>query len=160
MGLLEKIPEHANKLSPKSITVARIIFGIFSIIPVIVGIVAVINSGNWYPLLIMLVVSILFFLFGFFWSKKQYQYCRWWMSEEGLYIQKGVFWRKRVLVPQNRVQHTDVAQGPLERRFNLAKLIVHTAGTRDASVTLGGIELETANSLRDQLIDQDQADAV
>ncbi len=160
MGLLENTPENANKLSPKFVTVNRIIFGIISLIPIIIGIVALIKSGNWYPLLIMLAVALLFFLFGFIWSKKYYQYSRWWFSGEGLYIQRGVFWRKRILVPQNRVQHTDVAQGPLDRKYQLGKLVMHTAGTRDASVTLSGITLEVANQLRDKLIDLDQADAV
>ncbi len=160
MGLLEKTPEYANKLSPKSVTVTRIIFAIVSVIPIIIGIVARVTSGNWYPLFILLGVAIGFFLLGFIWSKKRYQYSRWWYQDEGLYIQKGVIWRRRILVPKNRVQHTDVSQGPLERKFELGQLKVNTAGTKDASVELSGIELKVANELRNRLIDETNSDAV
>ncbi len=160
MGLLENTPEYANKLSPKSIITARIVFAIVSIIPIAVGVFARVSSGNWYPLFIMLGVAVLIFLVGFVYSKKRYQYSRWWYENEGLYIQKGVVWRRRILVPQNRVQHTDVSQGPLERKYTLAHLKVHTAGTKDSSVELSGIELEVANKLRDRLIDKDKTDAV
>jgi len=73
------------------------------------------------------------------------------MNDHGLYINRGVFWRKKIVVPRNRVQHTDVTQGPLERKFNLSQLIVHTAGTRNASVTLPGILFKDAEDLRESL---------
>ncbi|WP_251358502.1 PH domain-containing protein [Kangiella sp. TOML190] len=160
MSLFEQIPEDAQSLSPKSITITRIIFSIFSIGVLALAVFIAVVSGEWTRFGYGLVAAILLWLFGFFWSKKRYDYSRWWFSEEGLYLQRGVFWRKRILVPQNRVQHTDVAQGPLDRKYHLGKLVVHTAGTRDASVTLSGVELEVANELRDRLIDSEQTDAV
>jgi membrane protein YdbS with pleckstrin-like domain len=77
-----------------------------------------------------------------------YSYC---MNNHGLFIHQGVFWRKKIVVPKNRVQHTDVTQGPLARKFNLAELIVHTAGTRNASVKVQGISHVEAESLRSSL---------
>jgi membrane protein YdbS with pleckstrin-like domain len=63
-------------------------------------------------------------------------------------------------VPSSRVQHTDVAQGPVERAFDLATLVVYTAGTQHASVTLNGLKNETALAIRDYLIDRDDDDAL
>lgn len=160
MSLLENTPENANKLSPKSITVLRIIFSVISFAPVLLAAFIAFMSDEWSRLLFGLIAGVIVFVFGFVWSKKRYQYSRWWFEQEGLYIQKGVIWRRRILVPQNRVQHTDVSQGPLERKYTLGQLTVHTAGTRDASVVLSGIELEVANQLRDRLIDDHQSDAV
>jgi uncharacterized protein len=77
---------------------------------------------------------------------------RWRFGEQGLEIKRGVWFRQEVSVPRARVQHTDVHQGPLLRKFGLAKLIVHTAGTRDATVELEGLNIETARSLRDHLV--------
>ena len=68
----------------------------------------------------------------------------------------GIFWRSETFVPRTRVQHTDVVQGPLQRLFELATLIVHTAGTQDASVGLGGLSYETALPIRDFLIGGDE----
>lgn len=69
----------------------------------------------------------------------------------GLEIHAGVWWRSVVTVARSRIQHLDVTQGPLERRFGLATLSIHTAGTQDATVSLGGIAHETAMELRDDL---------
>lgn len=153
MSLLNNIPSNANKLDPKSITVSRIVFTVISLIILLAGSGTIFGSKHWLSIVIPVAIAISFFLFGLYWSKKSYTCSFWWFAEEGLYIQRGVYWRKRILVPKNRVQHTDVAQGPLARKYEIAKLVVHTAGTRDSSVTLDGISLETANELRDLLID-------
>ena len=71
-----------------------------------------------------------------------------------------MIWRSVVSVPQTRVQHTDVSQGPLERALGLATLIIHTAGTQNASVSLGGLRREDAQRIRDYLVDVDERDAV
>lgn len=160
MSLTNSLPENANKLSPKSITVARITLAIVcSIIFIALSGFALVKA-DWLPVLIGLGISLFIFILGFIWIQKRYQYSRWWYEQEGLYIQKGVIWRRRIFVPQNRVQHTDVSQGPLQRKYNLAQLKVNTAGTKDASVELSGIELGIANNLRNQLIDEEQSDAV
>ena len=60
-------------------------------------------------------------------------------GEDELAIRRGLLVRVRTIVPFGRVQHIDVAQGPIERRFGLATLILHTAGTRGAAVPLPGL---------------------
>ncbi len=88
---------------------------------------------------------------------KRYQYA---LTEQGLVIHRGVFWRQMIVIPRNRIQHTDITTGPLERRKSLAKLIVHTAGTRDAHVTLHGLLESRAAELRKELIVATQDDTV
>ena len=61
-------------------------------------------------------------------------------------------WRTVVTVPRSRVQHTDVSQGPLERRFGLGTLVVYTAGTDHARVSLGGLAHAHALRIREQLL--------
>ncbi len=63
-------------------------------------------------------------------------------------------------MPRSRVQHTDVSQGPLERRFDLATLVLHTAGTQHAAVSLGGLSHKAALAIRDYLIEGGAGDAV
>jgi membrane protein YdbS with pleckstrin-like domain len=75
----------------------------------------------------------------------------WRVDERGVEIRDGVWWRSRVAVPRSRVQHLDVVQGPVQRRFGLGTLVLHTAGTADASVPLAGLAHETALALRDDL---------
>ena len=68
-------------------------------------------------------------------------------------------------MPRSRVQHTDVEQGPLQRKYGVATLIVHTAGMEEAKVRLEGLTRGTALRIRDYLIqdsarERDRGDAV
>ena len=89
---------------------------------------------------------------GLWWPGRAFARLRYRLGTEGLEIQRGVIWRSTLFVPRSRVQHTDISQGPLERRFGLASLIVHTAGSENASVQLPGLPNDEALSLRDQLL--------
>jgi hypothetical protein len=82
------------------------------------------------------------------------------LDERGLEIRRGVLWRRVLFVPRSRIQHTDVNQGPIERHYGLAHLVVHTAGTVSASVRLEGLEQDTAVRIRNRLVRVDDDDAV
>ncbi len=71
------------------------------------------------------------------------------MAEDELHIQHGLWTRTRTVVPFGRVQHIDVAQGPIERAFGVGRLILHTAGTRSSAVDLPGLEFGQAGRMRD-----------
>lgn len=144
-SLIEQLPDNKKQLHPDSIKVSRISTALVCLIIAIVPTAIAIFSDNFWLMYIGLAVAAIIFTIGFIWAKKSYDYTWYWLADEGLYIQSGVWWRKKTLIPFNRVQHTDVAQGPLERKYKLGKLVTHTAGTRDASVSLDGILLDTAH---------------
>ena len=81
------------------------------------------------------------------------------VDPDGLRIQRGVFWRKTIWIPITRVQHTDVSQGPLQRKYGLATLTVHTAGTEGASIPLPGLEHGVATRLSEHLRPDRERDA-
>lgn len=85
--------------------------------------------------------------------KKAHEHASWCLTPSGLEIRRGIWWRSQISVPLARVQHTDVHQGPLMRKYGLAKLIVHTAGTENSTVELNGLSVGTAQQLRDALIE-------
>lgn len=72
-------------------------------------------------------------------------------TEDELHVRSGLWTRARVAVPFGRVQHIDVTQGPLQRAFGLATLVLHTAGTRSNAVPLPGLEVQEAERLRDEI---------
>lgn len=88
------------------------------------------------------------------WAPVAYRHAAWRCDAVGIEIRRGVFWRRSILVPRSRIQHTDIVEGPLLRRFGLAKLSVHTAGNEFAEVDLEGIEREVAFVLRDSLLER------
>ena len=75
------------------------------------------------------------------------------LDDRVLVLRFGIFWQTSVMIPLSRLQHLDVQQGPLERRFGLATLIVHTAGTENASHEIPHLEHRTALQLREHLIE-------
>ena len=81
------------------------------------------------------------------------------VDETGMQIKRGILWRKATSIPRSRVQHTDVAQGPLQRSFGLARLTIYTAGTEGASIPLNGLAHEIALKLRDHLLPAHEDDA-
>jgi len=74
------------------------------------------------------------------------------LDDDGLEYQHGWLWRHHISVPRSRMQHTDVTQGPYERRFGLATLVIHTAGTAHAAISIDGLSHETALAFRDALL--------
>jgi uncharacterized protein len=73
------------------------------------------------------------------------------LSNDQIQIQRGNFWRVDTIMPFSRVQHIDIAEGPLERVFGLASLVMHSAGTHNSVVTLPGLTRNDAQDLRDHI---------
>jgi membrane protein YdbS with pleckstrin-like domain len=82
------------------------------------------------------------------------------VDDRTIEIRRGVYWRAVITVPRSRVQHTDVSQGPLERSFGLGTLVIYTAGTEHAKVSLSGLEHTRALRIREHLLPTEGGDAV
>jgi hypothetical protein len=96
---------------------------------------------------------------GLWLGLRQFRHVAWRLDEEGIAIRRGRLFQRETRVPATRVQHLDLKRGPLQRRRNLATLIVHTAGTRHSAVTLPHLDAGDAERLRDVLgrqIDHDE----
>ena len=86
-----------------------------------------------------------------------------WGYREGtdeLFVKHGLFKRVLTVVPFGRVQHIDISQGPVERRYGLGTLSLHTAGTRSAEVSLPGLAQDDAEAMRDRIRAQIRQDLV
>lgn len=94
------------------------------------------------------------------WPVLEYRHTSYRVDALGIEIRRGVYWRVVIHVPRSRVQHTDVSQGPVERRFGLGTLVIYTAGTDYARVDIAGLEHGVALRLRDQLLSSGESDAV
>ena len=103
------------------------------------------------PLLIWLATS---------WPPLSYRHWSYRLDEAGIDIRSGVWFRHDIAVPRSRVQHTEVSQGPIERRYGLGTLVIYTAGTEHARVVLPGLRHERATWIRDSLRPGQSADAV
>jgi len=76
--------------------------------------------------------------------------------EDDLLVRRGILFRNLVVVPYGRMQYVDVQAGPIDRRFGIANVQLHTAspGT-DAHIP--GLAPEEAARLRDRLARRGEA---
>lgn len=82
----------------------------------------------------------------------QWRYRRWRFAlrSDDLWIRQGVIWRSTSVIPYARLQFVDTTQGPLDRLFGLAQLVVHTAAP-GTSGRLPGLDAADAEVLREKL---------
>ncbi len=148
-------PQGWQPLPDEARTVAGIT-GALTAVPIMVGLAAAVvlaNVDGW-PARIGIGLALLAAggLAGWSLGRARWRRTRWQLDERGLSVQRGLIWRSEVLVPRTRVQHLDLERGPIERRFGLATLVVHTAGTRMNALRQHGFLDADAVALRDALL--------
>lgn len=148
----QPLPEAARRCFRVS---ALLLAGVISLgaggVPLLI---ALIDREPGLPLRLLWLAMVVAAIFGFaLWrASVAYRSTRWRLDEDGLRVRRGRLWRREVLVPRARVQHLDIERGPIERRYGLATLIVHTAGTRLNALRQPGFDEDTAARLRDALV--------
>ncbi|WP_135805271.1 PH domain-containing protein [Halorussus marinus] len=73
------------------------------------------------------------------------------VRDDDLYLERGVLTRVHTVVPFVRVQHVDTQRGPIERAAGLSSVVVYTAGSRGADVTIPGLTPDRADALQERL---------
>ncbi|NVJ59596.1 MAG: PH domain-containing protein [Gammaproteobacteria bacterium] len=141
-----------------------IVFAVIFVALMIGQIIFLISKAIW-PEWWWIALEIIGLIGFFYWlvfayPKLKFLRTRWRFDDQGLFIYQGIIFRKQYAVPRSRVQHIDVTQGPIQRNYSIAELVIHTAGTMNASVNLTGIAFGTAVDVRDKLLNQEQHDAV
>jgi len=79
-------------------------------------------------------------------------------TEDELHVAHGVFVHTETSVAFHRVQHIDVAQGPIERMCGVCQLVLNTSGTLNSQIRLPGLSRATAEALRDEIRQHIRAD--
>lgn len=154
-----------HRLDPRVIPLHRITGGIFyaalaagALIALTINLL-ITDASSW-RMLVWLVLVIVAVWHVITWPPREYRHTSYRVDDQGIEIRRGVFWRVVINVPRSRVQHIDVSQGPLERRFGLGTLVIYTAGTDHAKVSLDGLAHERALRIREHLLPSGAGDAV
>lgn len=144
-----------RKLDPSyktySMVNATIGFGIFSLILLF----ALLFSGELNSLyrlgLLLLGLLLLWFIrlaikyYGY--GKKGYV-----LRQHDILYKSGIWWKRHVFVPKNRIQHVEIKKTPLEDVFNLSRLLLFTAGGSGSDLTIPGLKPEVAERLKENLM--------
>jgi membrane protein YdbS with pleckstrin-like domain len=159
----------ATRLSPRLIeldrAIGRITTAVVALFLIPGAVVSALTAGLpfWLDVLVIVGAAALCVVIGWHlhrWPPIDYAHASYTVDPEGLVVRRGVLWRHVISVPRSRVQHTDVSQGPIERRYGLGTIVIYTAGTEHAEVPLRGVEYDTAIAIRDLLLPQHRHDVV
>ncbi len=120
--------------------------------PIAAMILAVADEPSWWALVLGVAPPALAVGLALWQSSWAFRYTRWRLDDDGFRLRRGRWWRREVLVPRARVQHLDIERGPIERRFGLATLVMHTAGFHHGELRQAGFAEDDAMRLRDALV--------
>lgn len=146
----------ANQLNPRIKNVWRISDSIWIAIVFLCcfapfAIIAAVEPSETWAAIVALVVAVLFValfvLCVVVLPPIRYARWRYELTPEYLDIARGIFWRKRFIIPFIRVQNTDTRQGPVLRAFGLSSVTVATAAGEHE---IPGLGAEEADMLRDR----------
>lgn len=113
-----------------------------------------IDPRDWAPGAALAAALALLLLGVWFWVRPPKLYARlsYRLDDQGLSIESGRWWRRWTFVPRQRLQFVDLISGPIDQRFGLADLVLHTAGSEASEVRLPGLSREVAEALRAELL--------
>ena len=137
-------------LHPDFVKVTRIRWGLAAI-PFVVAALALESAGLLAPGAFLAPVLLLALYFVISAPLRRYHARGYRLDGDRLRVVRGILFRSDTVVPFGRVQHIDVEQGPVERTYKLATLVLHTAGNHNASVSLPGLAHADAMAMRETI---------
>lgn len=153
--------DHWQHLPPRGAGLAALGMAIAFAIPCVISAAFLARLTEWAsPWLLSPLIGALGAAFGAWIGIKRHRRTLWKLDQDGFALRQGRWWRTESRVPVSRVQHLDLKRGPLQRGLRLATLVIHTAGTRMAAVSVSGLDSSDAERLRDRLsrqLDPDDA---
>jgi membrane protein YdbS with pleckstrin-like domain len=143
------------RVSPKLATLRRTLLLVLDL-PVVVA--AAVLLGLWHTWLgaLVAVVGLGSVAWGFAVVGRRVRSWGYAERADDLLVTRGILNRQLVVVPYGRMQYVDVTAGPLDRRFGLATVQLHTAAAAtDAQIP--GLVPQEAARLRDRLAARGEA---
>ena len=103
-------------------------------------------------------VALLLLYYAFVTPARRFRRWGYAKTEDELHVAHGVLVHTETSVAFHRVQHIDVAQGPIERLCGVWQLVLNTSGTLNSQIKLPGLSRATAEGLRDEIRQHVRAD--
>jgi len=119
-------------------------------VPVVAVTCAFALTGRPRPAVLTLLAGAGVLLLALHAVSRRYAAWAWAEREDDLLLRRGVLVQRTTVVPYGRMQYVDVTAGPLDRRFGLATLVLHTAAAA-TDATVPGLRRDEAARLRDRL---------
>ncbi|MBK9983788.1 MAG: PH domain-containing protein [Saprospiraceae bacterium] len=137
------------RLEPAYKTVRYISSALISFIVVFVSWFALtIQFKEWPYSVSLFIFIVLISVWSILYSGIAYRYMGYALREKDISFKSGWLWRSMTTVPFSRVQHCDIKQGLIDRRFGLSRLTIYTAGGQSTDLMIPGLLPDTAERLK------------
>lgn len=148
--MIDENPPELTALDPAFVTTSRILSAL-SLLPFVIGagvleIARVLPPGSF-----LVPILLLYGFIAFVVPARKYRHWGFDMGTDRIRIVRGYMFYHDTIVPFGRIQHIDVDQGPIDRRYGLATLTVHTAGNHNSKVALPGLSHSDALAMREAI---------
>lgn len=138
-----------RRVSARLGTIRFIVLGVTTGVVALIGLVLGILV-TWWAGAPVLVAAVAVAGFGAAVITRQVRAWGYDVGTDALTVRHGVMVRELVVVPYARMQYVDVEAGPLERRFGIATIQLHTASA-STDARIPGLPTRDAAELRDEL---------
>lgn len=148
--MTENIATELTPLDPAFVTTTRIAT-VIGLLPFVIGAGALEVAQVAPPGSFIVPMLLLYCFVSFVVPARKYRHWGYDMGTDRLRIVRGYMFYRDTIVPFGRIQHIDVDQGPIDRRYGLATLTVHTAGNHNSKVALPGLANADALAMREAI---------
>lgn len=97
------------------------------------------SAGLLIFLLILAVFIAILFSIVIVWAIMFYNRYMFRIGKDAVYINRGILWKRNVVIPYERIQHTSMTRGPIDILLGLHILNIFTAGTGSVGARFGGL---------------------
>ncbi|PRP66757.1 PH domain-containing protein [Nonlabens agnitus] len=138
------------KKHPKRFLNKKLIAKLIVFVPLLIAAITFIFilDEPWFTWSVIPVWLVLLVL-ALFLSYKEYFVRGYILRELDITYRHGWIFHHETTVPFNRIQHTEIKDGPIDRLFNLCELEIYTAGGSSSDLSLSGLDPEDAKKLKE-----------
>ncbi len=86
--------------------------------------------------------------FRIIWCFFSHRYKGYALREHDILYKTGILWRKKTILPFNRIQHIETSQSLLQRKFKVATIHLFTTGGLKADLVINGIDSDITNEIK------------
>ncbi len=135
---------------PKRFLNKKLVAKLFYFIPLLIGSLVFMYFMDDVPYTwISIPVIVFLLLLSTFFSYKEYFVRGYVLRERDITYRHGWVFHYEITVPFNRIQHTEIKDGPIDRLFNLCELEIYTAGGSSSDLNLSGLDPIDAAKLKE-----------
>lgn len=147
--------EAQARLLPESVRTLwrRIAIGRAVLVGLFAFAITALARGDMSPLVFAfpLGLTLVTFGIGWWWANARWRSWSFDLSARWISATWGVWTRRTVTIPRNRVQTVTTNDGPIDRLLNLQTITIHTAGGASPNLNIPHLEVTTVQWLREQL---------